>query len=270
MYKYRAEVFMDLGLTGKKALIFGASTGLGRAIAIELAMEGAQVTLCSRSEDKLASLAESLSELGCSANYLVVDLSSKEDREKLVANLKSAQDGYDILINNGGGPPPSTTSETTTEQWLSSFNTMLLSTFEITQAVLPHMRKNQWGRVINVVSNGVIQPIPNLSISNTLRASVIGWAKTLSNEEAANGITVNSILPGRIDTDRLKVLDANKAARTGASVESVTQASLKTIPAGRYGKPDEFAAAAVFLASDRAGYITGSMMRVDGGLIKSV
>jgi len=261
---------MDLGIAGKKALVFGASSGLGRAIAIELAIEGAQVTLCSRNEEKLASLAESLSELGCSANYVVIDLASAADRATLVNNLMDASQGYDILINNGGGPPPSTTSETTAEQWLASFNTMLLSTFEITQAVLPYMRKKQWGRIINVVSNGVIQPIPNLSISNTLRAGVIGWAKTLSNEEAAHGITVNSVLPGRIDTDRIKALDASRADRTGQSVDAIAKESLKAIPAGRYGKPDEFAAAAVFLASDRASYITGSMLRVDGGLIKSV
>jgi 3-oxoacyl-[acyl-carrier protein] reductase len=261
---------MDLGLQGKRALVLGSSRGLGLAIAQGLAAEGVAVTLCGRSREVLENAAGKLTEAGAQADFLVLDLADPVQRRAALADVLTQGRGFDILVNNGGGPAPGAVSDVASAQWHGAFDSMVAALFEITAQVLPGMRERGWGRVINVVSSGVVQPIPNLGISNTLRASILGWAKTLAAEVAADGVTVNSVIPGRIATARVGELDEAAAKRTGSTAEAVAKASRNTIPVGRYGEPAEFADAVAFLASARAGYITGTSLRVDGGLIRSI
>jgi 3-oxoacyl-[acyl-carrier protein] reductase len=261
---------VDLGLQGKRALVLGSSRGLGLAIAQSLAAEGVAVTLCGRSREVLAHAVGKLTASGAQADYLVLDLADPVQRRAAVEALLAEGRGYDILINNSGGPAPGSVCTVETAQWQGAFDSMVSALFEITAGVLPGMRERGWGRVINVVSSGVVQPIPNLGISNTLRASIIGWGKTLAGEVAAQGVTVNAVIPGRIATARVGELDEAAAKRSGSTAEAVAKASRNTIPIGRYGDPGEFADAVTFLASARAGYITGTSLRVDGGLIRSI
>lgn len=261
---------MDFGLQGKRALVLGSSRGLGLAIAQSLAAEGAAVTLCGRNREALTDAVKQLTATGAQADYLLLDLADPQQRRAALEGRLAEGRGYDILINNSGGPAPGAVSAVEPAQWQSAFESMVSALFEITAMVLPGMRERGWGRVINLVSSGVVQPIPNLGISNTLRAAIIGWAKTLAGEVAADGVTVNSVIPGRIATDRVGELDAAAARRTGSTPEAIADASRKTIPVGRYGDPAEFAAAVTFLASAPASYITGTRLRVDGGLIRSI
>lgn len=261
---------MNLGLQGKRALVLGSSRGLGLAIVQSLAAEGAAVTLCGRSREVLANAVDKLLATGATADFIELDLADPKRRVEALEALMADGREYDILVNNGGGPAPGAISAVATAQWQGAFDSMVSAIFEVTARLLPGMRERGWGRVINVVSSGVVQPIPNLGISNALRASVIGWAKTLAGEVAAEGVTVNSVVPGRIATARVGELDEAAANRTGSTAEAVAKASRNTIPMGRYGEPAEFADAVCFLASSRAGYITGSTLRVDGGLIRSL
>lgn len=261
---------MDLGLRGKRALVLGASRGLGLAIAQGLAAEGTIVTLCGRNRDALAQAVAELIESGAQADYLQLDLADPAQRRSALDGLLSDGRSYDILVNNGGGPAPGAVGLVESAQWHAAFDSMVAALFEVTASLLPGMRERGWGRIINLVSSGVVQPIPNLGISNTLRASIIGWAKTLAAEVAADGVTVNSVIPGRIATARVGELDEAAAKRSGSTPDAVAKASRATIPMGRYGDPSEFADAVTFLASTRAGYITGTSVRVDGGLIRSI
>lgn len=259
---------MDLGLKGKLALVLGATRGLGLASATSLAAEGAHVVLCGRSEERLAAAVETLTAAGAAASYRVVDLANTASVTAFAEGL--AGQPVDILVNNSGGPPPGPVSAVAASAWEASFQSMVASVFTITNAVLPGMRARGWGRVINIISSGVQQPIPNLGMSNALRASITGWAKTLAGEVAGEGVTINSVAPGRIHTQRVDELDAAAAKRTDKSVEEVAKAARATIPAGRYGRPEEFADVVTFLASERASYVTGGIIRVDGGMIRSV
>jgi 3-oxoacyl-[acyl-carrier protein] reductase len=261
---------MDLGLQDKRALVLGASRGLGLAIAQSLAAEGAAVTLCGRNRDALDEAVKALNASGAEADFLILDLADPSQRRSALEGLLADGRSYDILINNGGGPAPGAVGAVDTAQWHAAFDSMVSALFEVTAKVLPGMRARGWGRVINLVSSGVVQPIPNLGISNTLRSSIISWAKTLASEVGAEGVTVNSVIPGRIATARVAELDEAAAKRSGSTVDAVAKASRGTIPVGRYGEPSEFADAVTFLASDRAGYITGTSLRVDGGLIRSI
>ena len=261
---------MDLGLKGKRALVLSSSRGLGRGIAEAIAAEGANVFLTARSEDKLKTAAEAINARGAGrAAYLAADL--KTDLETIHAKAVEALGGpIDILVANTGGPPAGTALGVAADQWTAQFEAMILPVIKLSGLVIEGMRERKFGRILIVASSGVIQPIPNLVMSNTLRSSLVGWAKTMSNEVAADGVTVNMILPGRIETDRTAELDAANAQRQGKTVEEIAKAAVATIPAARYGRPQEFADVVTFLASERAGYVTGSLVRVDGGAVRGI
>jgi 3-oxoacyl-[acyl-carrier protein] reductase len=257
---------MDLGLTGRHALVLGASRGLGAAIARVLAIEGARVTAAARSiQDIETWRAELPPDVAARVRSLALDTTRRVQIEQAAI----AAGAVDILVNNGGGPPPGGASVHSPATWLAQFEAMAANLFHLTQLLLPSMQEKGWGRIITVSSSGVVQPIPNLALSNGVRAAVVGWSKTLATEVAAQGITVNVVLPGRIHTARVDQLDAVAARKQDRSVEDIAMASAASIPAGRYGRPEEFADTVAFLASERASYITGATIRVDGGLIRS-
>jgi 3-oxoacyl-[acyl-carrier protein] reductase len=256
---------MDLGLENRRALVAGASRGLGRAIASAFAAEGAQVLAVARNLDRLKELAAAPAGHG-RITARACDLADASGIESLSGELEQT----DILVINSGGPPPGTAAGTPDSVWGTQFESMFLSAIRLTRLALPGMRKRGFGRILAVVSSGVIQPIPNLGVSNALRAALVGWAKTLANEVAGEGITVNCVAPGRIATDRVAELDQARAQREGIELAQVEKESRAGIPAGRYGAAEEFASVAVFLASPRASYMTGGIVRVDGGMIRGV
>lgn len=256
---------MDLGIKGKRALVLGASRGLGKAIAEGLAAEGADVHAAARSVDKITAYADAAENI----HAVELDLGQIDQVDRLADEL-IRDGGVDILVNNGGGPPPGTAQTAERAAWLAHFEAMAANIFHLNTRLLPMMKEREWGRIISITSSGVEQPIPNLALSNGIRSAVVGWSKTLANEVAGNGITVNVVMPGRIHTQRVDELDAAAAKRTETDVAEVAAKSRGTIPAGRYGKPEEFADVVTFLASARAGYVTGSKIRIDGGSIKSI
>lgn len=249
---------MDLGLAGKKALVLGASRGLGAASATLLAAEGASVIAVSRSGTAPAPGTEGLA----------MDLADAGAVSALLKRL--AEEKIDILVNNCGGPAAGPARGQGTAAWHAAFDAMATPIFALTDAALPGMIEKGWGRIVTIGSSGVVQPIPNLALSNGVRGAMAGWSKTLAEEVAPHGITVNMVLPGRIATDRVAELDGNRAAKSGTTLDAVQEASRKTIPSGRYGQPEEFGAVVTFLCSTQAGYVTGSMLRVDGGLIRGL
>ena len=261
---------MDLGLNGKVALVHGAGGGLGGAMAKALAAEGARVAVAGRTLANVERTVAAITEAGGTALALqwdLADLSVIEDQFKAI----EAQLGpVDVLVNNTGGPPPTTAAGQSPDLWAKSFQQMVLSVIAITDRALPGMRARKWGRIITSTSSGVVSPIPNLGISNALRMSLVGWSKTLAREVARDGVTANIVLPGRIATDRITFLDEQKAKREGRAVEEVAAESNAAIPMGRYGDPSEYGDVVAFLASTRASYLTGSVIRVDGGLIASI
>ncbi len=262
---------MDFGLTGKRALVTAGSRGLGLGIARALAAEGAHVLISGRSTDKLKAAAEEITATGPGkADFTTVDLTEDSAAEKLIAASKGTLGGVDILVNNTGGPPPGKMVDADADILAAQFDPMVLTVIKLTQILVGPMREQGWGRVITVGSSGVIQPIPNLGLSNTLRSALVGWSKSLSNDLAGDGVTVNMLLPGRIHTERVDELGAAASKRTGQSLDEVRAASRAAIPAGRYGTVEEFAAVACFLASEPASYVTGGLIRCDGGAIKSV
>ena len=261
---------MDMGIKDKVALVLGAGGGLGAAIAKSLAREGVRVAVGNRSVEGAERVVAEIHAAGGEAIPVVWDLGDLSDIEARVAQIEATFGSIDILVNNTGGPRPSPIVGQEAALWQESFRSMVLAVIALTDRVLPGMRAKNWGRIITSTSSGVISPIPNLGLSNTLRASLVGWSKTLAREVGRDGITANIILPGRVATPRIGFLDEQKAKREGRSVEEVSAESIAAIPVGRYGDPAEYGDAVTFLASTRASYITGSTIRVDGGLIASI
>ena len=263
---------MDLQLNGKRALICGGSSGLGRAVATALVAEGAHVCLLSRDPAKLEAATAEMNAAGPGrAVWVIADLA---DHDALLNAVDAAEEELggpiEILLNNTGGPAPSGVQGLDPDLWRNQFEAMVLSVFRLTDRVLPGMKSAGWGRILNVASSSVVEPIANLGVSTALRSSVAGWAKTLAIEVAPHGVTVNTLLPGRIDTPRITQLDAARAAVTGQSPAEARAASEQTIPVGRIGRPEEFGCVAAFLASPLAAYVTGSLVRIDGGAIRAI
>jgi 3-oxoacyl-[acyl-carrier protein] reductase len=264
---------MNLDLTGKCALVCGASGGIGRACAMELASLGASVTLAARDEAKLRDAVAKLpSPRGDKQRHdsWVVDLSKSGEVKQSISQLLGDGRVYHILINNTGGPPPSRAIDTAPEAFAAGLESLLTTPHILVQALVPGMTAAKYGRVINIASTSVKQPIPNLAVSNAIRAATANWAKNLSQELAASGITVNNILPGYTDTERLNQLFTNRASKTSSTVEKVKTDVIASIPAGRLGAAEEVGAAVAFLASPAAAYISGVNLPVDGGRLATL
>jgi 3-oxoacyl-[acyl-carrier protein] reductase len=263
---------MDLKIAGKRALVCGGSSGLGLAVATALVKEGVHVALLSREAAKLQAAADELNAMG--PGKAVIAPADLADHAALLVAVDIAEAALggpiEILLNNTGGPPPSGVVGLDPELWRAQFEMMVLSVFRLTDRVLPAMRAAGWGRILNVASVSLVEPIGTLGVSNTLRASIAAWAKTLSNEVAADGITVHTLLPGRIDTPRIERLDKARAEQTGQTPEQARAASVTSIPVGRIGTTEEFGAVAAFLASPLAAYVTGSLVRLDGGSVRAI
>ncbi|MGL5138350.1 MAG: SDR family oxidoreductase [Beijerinckiaceae bacterium] len=258
---------MTFRLDGRRALVMGATRGIGYGIAQAFAEAGAAVVLTGRRAEDAEAAAQ---RIGLGVAGIALDTA---DLSAVDAAAKAAMDRLgviDVLVLNGGGPPPGSAMGVSSEQWRKYWDMMFVSLVRMADHLLPAMIDRKFGRVMSVVSSGVIQPIPNLGMSNAIRPAIIGWGKSVSNEVARHGVTVNAIAPGRIQTDRVDEIDNGAAARTGKGVEQIRAEAMGRIPVGRYGTPQEFAAAAVFLASDAAAFVTGSTIRVDGGQISSV
>lgn len=261
---------MDLGISGKCALVLGAGGGLGGAIAQTLAAEGAKVAVADIDVAAAEKTVADIASAGGEAFAIKWDIGDLTLLEGNVAQIEARYGNIAILVNNTGGPPPTPVFGQSPEQWSNFFQSMVLSVIALTDRVLPGMKSAGWGRVITSTSSGVVAPIPNLGLSNALRSTLVGWSKTLAKEVGGSGITANIVLPGRIATARITFLDEQKAKREGRSVEEVATESTASIPVGRYGKPQEYGDVVAFLASERASFLTGSVIRVDGGMIASI
>jgi 3-oxoacyl-[acyl-carrier protein] reductase len=256
---------MDLGLKGKRALVLAASRGLGYACARGLAQEGCHLVVCSRDEVRIqAAAAQIRADTGANVEALVADVSNAAEAERLVGTAVTAYGGLEILVHNAGGPPAGGFSAVSEAQWKQAFDQNMMSFVRLVSAAVPEMKKAGYGRVLSIASSSIKQPIPNLVLSNAFRAGVWGIAKTLSQELGPQGILVNVIAPGRISTERIAELDQANATRTGKPIDDVRKASVASIPLGRLGDPEEFANLVVFLASQKASYISGQGIFVDG------
>lgn len=261
---------MNLGLKGKTALVVGGGGGLGGAVARSLAREGARVAVAGRDLESAGRTVERIAAEAGEASAVRLDLADLGSLDAALGSIRSRYGEVEILFNNSGGPPPTRAVGQPLELWREHFEAMVVGVIGLTDRVLPAMRARRWGRIITNTSSGVVAPIPDLALSNALRLSLVGWSKTLAREVAADGVTVNVVVPGRIATGRVRALDEARAEREGSTVEAAVASAVAAIPAGRYGDPDEFGAAVAFLVSKPASYITGAMLRVDGGLIPSI
>ena len=261
---------MDLNLTGKHALVCGGSDGIGRAAAHELALLGADVTLLARRAEALKAVAEALPRAGGQQHgWITADVG---DTARLRAQVEGLAAGraVHILVNNTGGPPGGPAHTADTDAFFDAFNKHLVANQTLVRAVLPGMQTAAWGRIVNVVSTSVREPIPGLGVSNTIRGAVASWAKTLSRELAAQGITVNNVLPGFTETGRISQLISSRAQASGQSEEAIAEGMRKSVPAARFARPGEVAAAIAFLCSPAAAYINGVSLAVDGGRMQSI
>jgi 3-oxoacyl-[acyl-carrier protein] reductase len=261
---------MDLNLTGKVALVVASSQGLGKAIAAQLVEEGAHVMLTSRDEAKLKLVQEELQAIGKGkVVYHRCDITKKEDIQALVQATREQLGKIDILVNNAGGPPGGGFDQFDDEEWQKAFELNLLSYIRTIREVLPDL-KQEGGRIINIASSSIKQPIPGLILSNTFRLGMVGLTKTLAEELAPFNVLVHTVAPGRIFTDRVVTLDKLKADKLGVPYEQVVEGSKNTIPLKRYGTPEEFAKVVAFFVSDACSYMTGSSVLVDGGMVKAI
>jgi len=262
---------MDLGLQGKTALIAAASDGVGKAVALRLASEGANVVICARNAERIQAAIEEIKSVNAdvAVSGFETDLSHADAIERLGDHLGNKQLKIDILINNAGGPPPGLCEEVEDSQWQQAFDLTMMSAVRLSRLVLPHMRSQQWGRIINITSYSVKQPMPQMVLSNSIRMSVVGWAKTLSNEVACEGITVNNVCPGWTRTGRVDQLLMARAKETGIEPDEIARSLLADIPSQRMGEVEEFADVVAFLASARASYVNGTTLPVDGGAVSA-
>jgi 3-oxoacyl-[acyl-carrier protein] reductase len=252
---------MDLGLKGTAAIVGGASAGMGLEIARALAAEGSSVTMCARGEDRLRESAAGIA----GAIAIAGDVRDQAILQRLVDETVSARGRLDIVVNNAGGPPPGTFESTPDEAWADAFELSLRSAVRLTRLALPHLRASGRGRIVNITSWSVREPIPNLMLSNAIRPGVVGWAKALAHEVGRDGITVNTVAPGKVATGRMRELWEARPDPAAAEAEDVA-----SIPVGRMGQPEEIAAAVAFLCSEAAAYISGAVLPVDGGALRGV
>lgn len=261
---------MDLGISGKSALVAASTGGLGLAVARALAAEGVRVAITGRRRERAADIAAELTGAGHSAVAIEADLSTPDGVAAAADHAVQALGPIDILVLNGPGPKPGAAATLSADDISAAFELLVKPHHALVAQLLPGMRERRWGRILAIGSSGVVAPLPNLAVSNTGRAALAGYLKTLAAEVALDAVTVNMLLPGRIATDRVAELDQAAAKRRGTTVEEIQLESRKGIPARRYGEPEEFGAAAAFLCSAPASYITGVALRCDGGLIRSL
>ncbi|MFQ3544698.1 SDR family oxidoreductase [Halobacillus rhizosphaerae] len=263
---------MDLQLQGKSVVVMASSKGLGKAIALEYAKEGARVFISSRNEEALKQAQTEIKKESENPNVecMVCDVTRPKQIEQLIESAVKNHGNIDVLINNAGGPPAGVFDDLSDEDWQRAFELNLLSFTRTIRAVLPSMRKQESGRIVNIASSSIKQSLDNLILSNTFRAGIVGLAKSLSQELAGDNILINTVGPGRIATDRVASLDEKRAGQLGISIEALKKQSEQSIPMGRYGEPEEFAKAVVFLASGANTYLTGQSLVIDGGLVKAL
>ena len=261
---------MEISLHNRNALVGGSSRGIGKAIALQLAKSGAKVTLMARSQEGLESVLRELAEFGEQPHdYLLVDFNNYESFGNTLKDYFS-ENKVDILVNNTQGPPSGSSLEVSTADYQKAFDLLFKTVVLTTELAMDHMKSNKWGRIINVASVSVKEPLSYLALSNTIRAAVVTWAKSLATDIAPHGITVNSILTGYFNTERIAQLTQKKAEQLGIKTEEVRETMKQNVPMQRIGNPEEYAFLVTFLASDKAAYITGTNIPIDGGLLKSL
>jgi 3-oxoacyl-[acyl-carrier protein] reductase len=266
---------MDLGLSSKVALVTAASQGIGRATALAFAREGARLAICAREGALLDRAAGEVRALGADCEPIRCDLTDAAQIEAMVARVVDRFGSVHVLVNNAGGPPPGRFDQVTDADWQRAFELTLMSAVRTTRAVLPYMRRQRWGRVVNVSSYSVKQPIPDILLSNALRLGVAGWAKTLAGEVARDNVLINTVGPGWTRTDRVAQMLESRASASGRSGGTAITAAdagaaiVRNVPLGRLGKPEEIADVIAFLASERASFVTGTFLAVDGGVVQS-
>ncbi|HET9370020.1 MAG TPA: SDR family oxidoreductase [Vicinamibacterales bacterium] len=261
---------MDLGISGRVAIVAAGSKGLGRAVAQELAANGAAVTICARGPEAIDATCEEIRAAGGRAHGVAADVSLTADIARVVDETRRTFGDVDILVTNSGGPKPGPFDSLTPEDWDAATRVLLSSAVAFTRAVLPGMRARRWGRIVNITSIAAKQPVDGLMLSNSLRAAVTAFGRTLANEVAADGVTVNNLMPGYTRTDRVIELSEHRARTEGTTTDEIYGRWESEIPMRRLGEPREFAAMAAFLASERASYVTGQTIAVDGGWIKAL